>query len=273
MIRSFEEGVPDVLCSNYFDNGRLHLKKKPQGDFFYQQHDLDQLLSDNRIIAQLDDTTGLLTLTRGSPPPPPQQQANHQSVFQAPHFPPSSPSCQSVTPKASLPTLSISTSLAGYGHATVHGDFNGDGSTDLAISAPYHDLSDSTTMAGTVFIMNGPTHDTPPSTILANPFTESRFGWAMAVVDMNDDGIDDLAVSAPFPSGHVAIFYGSPAGLSTTPNRTLTGGRHDEGFGSTLARAGAHTLLVGCPYCTAHSLTQVSITAGIACRSDRFFFV
>lgn len=263
MIRSFEEGTPDVLCSDYFDDGRLRAKQQPpQGDFPYRQQDLDQLLMDNGIIAQLEDTTGLLTLTRASPSSPPQRQANRQSVFQAYHFPHSSPSCQSVTPKSSLPTLSISTSLAGFGHATVHGDFNGDGSTDLAISAPYHDLSDTTMMAGTVFILNGPTHDAPPSAILANPSNQSRFGWAMAVVDMNGDGIDDLAVSAPFPSGHVAIFYGSPTGLSTTPNMTLTGGGHDEGFGSTLARAGAHALLVGCPYCTVHSLSQVSTTAG-----------
>jgi len=55
---------------------------------------------------------------------------------------------------------------------------------------------------------------------------DARTGYALAVVDLNRDGIDDLAVGAPTTNhldfhydGRVFVYFGSPSGLSTLPVR------------------------------------------------------
>ncbi|CAO3600079.1 unnamed protein product [Absidia cylindrospora] len=180
-----------------------------------------------------------------------------------------------------IPTLSIPTSLAGFGHATVKGDFNGDGNMDLAISAPYHDVTTDTTMAGAVFILDGAKpmwrqldawNET--ALVLEGQSSGGRFGWAMAVVDFNKDGVDDLVVATPFSNsdddnggggtGHLDIFFGGPHGLQVMkPSITIKPTSYDgvEGFGYTLAafdvdQDGYRDLLVGCPYCSTRTLPQ-----------------
>ncbi|KAJ2158549.1 hypothetical protein GGF46_003699 [Coemansia sp. RSA 552] len=137
---------------------------------------------------------------------------------------------------------------AGFGASTAAGDFDGSGSTSVAIGSPYYrpgpydtqPVSDSG--AGAVFIVN--TTEVPSAfsqqnilhadPLILRPQTSAprfpRFGSSLAVVDFNADGIDDLVVgSSAYGNqpdgpllGRVDIYLGSHTGLSTTPDYTLT---------------------------------------------------
>ncbi|KAI9016347.1 hypothetical protein CLU79DRAFT_837638 [Phycomyces nitens] len=184
-------------------------------------------------------------------------------------------------------TLSLPISSVAIGHETAVGDYDADGQLDLAISAPYHDTfsrddqeysSEPKLMAGAVFILN----DTrtrfnrivnqdknvkindireQSQVVLQGNTTHGRFGWSMATIDFNQDGIDDLAVAAPFSDnleGHIDIFFGNPKGLSSSPDirlRVQTVVGHVEGLGFNLMGLdingnGYRDLVVGCPYCS-----------------------
>lgn len=186
----------------------------------------------------------------------------------------------------SLLTLSAPAFSASIGHASTTGDFDGDGELDLAISAPY--VNDQPKLAtGAVYLLNGTralltsdraTEDAINNDIrrvaqvmLKGDMDRGRFGWAMATVDLNADGTDDLAVASPFSNrnrGHVDVFYGSTKhGIgSTKPDLriSLPPGSSTEGFGVSLKGLdidgdGHHDLVVGCPYCTVAGAPHASI--------------
>ncbi|ORZ09288.1 hypothetical protein BCR42DRAFT_424118 [Absidia repens] len=368
MIHSFENGTPDVLCSNYFDDTSFRSTNKSYStrhgqqynsneEFLSHRHDLDQLLVKNGVIEQMDSKNGVLTLTRHKSATNQQEQQNHEYQQKAMIPQQQQPRQQNsaynqqqipfqrliskrpefVTPLLSkltssrqlqyhldqchslkeptlgkvdgIPTLSIPTSLAGFGHATVRGDFNGDGNMDLAISAPYHDAATDTTMAGAVFILDGAKPMwrqlnawNESALVLAGQSSGGRFGWAMTVVDFNKDGVDDLVVATPFSNrdddnggggtGHLDIFFGGPHGLQVMkPDITIKLTSYDdiEGFGSTLVafdvdQDGYRDLLVGCPYCSTGALPQAGrldmflskstygIKQGIITKADRTIY-
>ena len=105
--------------------------------------------------------------------------------------------------------------------ALVRGDFDGDGDEDIAVSSPQDDCG-----KGVIHVRSGTTviswtRDTPG--ILGTAACNQFFGTALAVGDFDDDGYDDLAVSAPgasdtgdVRSGAVHVFYGGTGGLSTS---------------------------------------------------------
>ncbi|OAD66737.1 hypothetical protein PHYBLDRAFT_183810 [Phycomyces blakesleeanus NRRL 1555(-)] len=98
--------------------------------------------------------------------------------------------------------------------------------------------------------------------VLQGNATHGRFGWSMATIDFNQDGVDDLAVAAPFSDnlqGHVDIFLGNPRkGLSSTPDiriRVQAVVGHIEGLGLSIMGLdldgnGYRDLVIGCPYCS-----------------------
>ncbi len=106
------------------------------------------------------------------------------------------------------------------GTALTLGDFNGDGHQDLAAAAILREG-----FTGAVFVWWGPVAkkgvhhlqlDAADWTLLGAA-QRSYFGSGLATGDLNDDGIDDLAVtafsggpSAPDGSGVVYVFYGGP---------------------------------------------------------------
>ena len=134
------------------------------------------------------------------------------------------------------------------GWALAAGDFNGDGRDDLAMGAPYEDITKSEkhpvtgqvnryeeNEAGYVVVLYGtPTglsanksqgwHQKKDG-VKGNAEFRDYFGWALAAGDFNGDGRDDLAVGVPGEdqegagirppnTGAVEVLYGRSSGLS-----------------------------------------------------------
>jgi hypothetical protein len=111
-----------------------------------------------------------------------------------------------------------------FGTALASGDYNGDGSADLALGAPGEN-----TFAGVVHVLYGSpagltatgsqlwSQDSPGVAGVAEP--DDQFGSALAAADFAGDGRTDLAVGAFGENtfaGVVHVLYGSPAGLTAT---------------------------------------------------------
>lgn len=134
-----------------------------------------------------------------------------------------------------------------FGWAVAAGDFNGDGRDDLAIGAPYEDVTKSykdaigrvtrleVNESGYAVVLYG----TPAGLAAAKSQGwhqgkdgikgrldfRDYFGWALAAGDFNGDGRDDLAIGVPGEqregagvnvpnSGAVQVLYGRSSGLS-----------------------------------------------------------
>ena len=144
-----------------------------------------------------------------------------------------------------------------HGSALATGDFNGDGYDDLAVGAPFEDLTingESRDDTGVVVVSYGSpygvTHLDAEYRYGFNSQYDSQvnmqFGYALAAGDFNDDGWDDLVVGAPYldtagadDAGQMFIFLGAPGGLLTGfPTSQLSAGGVNEAgdrFGSSFA--------------------------------------
>lgn len=153
-----------------------------------------------------------------------------------------------------------------YPESVLQGDFDGDSQLDSLYSDPYHDcgkgrivvvLADDTTTEWT--------RDT--SGVLGSAACKAHFGAAIAVGDFDNDGYDDVAVTAPGSTvssaeqaGDLSILYGSSGGLTDVGDQLLsqdTSGLLDSAetydfFGESLTSAdfncdGYKDLAVGAP--------------------------
>lgn len=123
-----------------------------------------------------------------------------------------------------------------FGAAMAAGDFDGDGFTDLAVSAAGETVG-SVPLAGVVHVIFGspkglqtvrPAAETHTQRTLDGPDEveeRDRFGSTLAAADFDRDGYCDLAAGAPAESdpegmGRITLLYGHPDGLGTEAARS-----------------------------------------------------
>jgi hypothetical protein len=117
------------------------------------------------------------------------------------------------------------------------GDVNNDGTDDIIVGAPV-----STT--GAAYIYNGASIGLPTrGATLTGELANDQFGWSVAIIgDVNDDGMDDIAVGAPqygaTDIGRVYIYHGPVTGVAIVPSTILSGEASFDGFGVSVAGAG-----------------------------------
>ncbi len=172
-----------------------------------------------------------------------------------------------------------------FGKVLSAGDFDGDGFDDLAIGVPFEEAGTSggTVNSGEVKIAYGAAGGFGSFPVRTQRFTQDffasahetaqpgdRFGEALAAGDFNGDGIDDLAMSAPFEGisaaadqdGHVTVVEGTSTGLHVFLARGIAAGwdgvpgsktEHNKNFGWSLAAGdfdgdGHEDLAIGAPF-------------------------
>jgi fibrillarin-like rRNA methylase len=125
------------------------------------------------------------------------------------------------------------------------GDVNGDGHDDVVVGAANYDNGE--TDEGRAYLYLGSAAGLATSAVwmaegnLANAY----FGHSVeAAGDVNNDGYDDVLVTAPSydngeaDEGRVYLFHGSPSGPSTSPSWTAEGNQAFANFGRSVASAG-----------------------------------
>ncbi len=144
------------------------------------------------------------------------------------------------------------------------GDFNGDGYSDIAVSAPFYDNGG--TDEGKVFIYYGGSSGLISysySYTMEGDQDSARFGYSVASAgDVNGDGYSDLIISAPYydngatDEGKVFVYYGSSVGFYTSTPDWYKEGNDQDGalYGYSVSSAGDvngdgyNDIIIGVPY-------------------------
>ncbi|GLZ77093.1 hypothetical protein Afil01_19000 [Actinorhabdospora filicis] len=147
-----------------------------------------------------------------------------------------------------------------FGTALASGDFNGDGYADLAVGSPTED-NDSFTDSGAIIVLYGSSSglSTESNMFASGARTGYHLGQSLVALDLDGDGMDELAAGAPgWDSGAVLVYERRHASrlLDTwafLDQEYMTGVNHTgEGFGWSLATGdidgdGLADLAIGAP--------------------------
>lgn len=154
----------------------------------------------------------------------------------------------SMTPAWTTPDLDQRQDQASQGSAVASaGDVNGDGYSDIIVSAPF--FTSGSKSAGRVFVYYGsPNGPSPQADWTADGNqTAEDFGHSVASAgDVNGDGYSDIIIGADqshmgrsgHGSGSVAVYLGSPSGLGRKPAWVVNGDAMSNQFGISVAGAG-----------------------------------
>ncbi|KMY93933.1 integrin alpha-PS4 [Drosophila simulans] len=110
-----------------------------------------------------------------------------------------------------------------FGYSVLAEDLNGDGKTDVIISAPLYALRNSYD-DGAIYVFINKGFFTFEKRIIRSPAgSGGRFGTTLSRLgDINKDGYNDVAVGAPFAgNGSVFIYLGCENGLRDQPSQRL----------------------------------------------------
>jgi hypothetical protein len=155
-------------------------------------------------------------------------------------------------------TVSGESDQEGFGGAVASaGDVNGDGYSDVIISAPLHQVNGK--QAGAVYAYYGSADglnlDSRNKKIGNKNWSVNGtqdgelFGWSIASAgDVNNDGYSDVIIGSIYHNngslqgaGEALVYYGSASGLSTSTAWSIEGIQESEGLGAVVASAGRIT--------------------------------
>jgi integrin alpha 8 len=129
-----------------------------------------------------------------------------------------------------------------YGNSLAAADVDGNGLEDLLVGAPHYtdyDDSDLKYEIGRVYIYYQDATSIGKSwSVLKGSSIGGRFGHAISSLgDVNGDGFNDVAISAPYEDhGNVYIYFGSASGLRSEPGQVISGNQFSlRAFGFSLA--------------------------------------
>jgi len=158
--------------------------------------------------------------------------------------------------------------MLGFAAGTA-GDVNGDGYSDVLVSAPFFSYS---AHVGRAWVYNGAAGGPAASySWYANGEQhEGRFGYSAETAgDVNGDGYSDVIVGAYLydtpagtDAGRVFLYHGSSSGLSLTSAVELDGSSAGEGFGFSVASAGDVNndgygdIIIGSPFYTGRNVRE-----------------
>ncbi|MFZ3137175.1 MAG: FG-GAP-like repeat-containing protein [Thermodesulfovibrionales bacterium] len=149
------------------------------------------------------------------------------------------------------------------------GDINGDGKPDIVIGLPYAGTGKgkNAVYGGAVEIYYGGNTTGTPDVTLWGENSGDKFGFSLAVTDLNNDGYDDLIIGAPgydpttywpisgmAPDGGRVYVYAGGQTFSTSPVETING---DWSYG---CNGGCYYLLVAESF--GYSIASVGDTNG-----------
>ncbi|XP_052840214.1 integrin alpha-PS3 [Drosophila gunungcola] len=110
-----------------------------------------------------------------------------------------------------------------FGYSVLAEDLNGDGKTDVIISAPLNALGDFPDIGVIYVFINKGLFSFEQKIVRPSVGSNARFGTTLSRLgDINHDGYNDVAVGAPFEgNGAVFIYLGSEHGLRDQPSQRL----------------------------------------------------